>query len=257
MQKLLVLMLGALCLLCAGCNAGQPVITQVNTIDSLLAGVYDGEVSLAEVRQYGDFGIGTFDRLDGEMLLLDGVFYQIKADGRVYVPGDDMTTPFVSVCRFMPQDGIKVQAQSFEQFRALLDSLATNLNIPVALMLEGEFAFMHTRSVPAQSKPYPPLAEASKHQVEFRMENIRGVVAGFRLPGYFKGINVPGYHLHFVSHDRQQGGHVLDFTLNAGQVRINEIYRFYMLLPETLDDFANADLNRERGHELRAVEAPR
>ncbi len=249
------LFFAAFALLLAGCAAPKPEITQVNTIDSLLAGVYDGDMTLGELRRYGDFGIGTFDKLDGEMLFYRGVFHQIKGDGSVAIPGDDMTTPFASVVRFPPVKRLCATGVTFEQLCRSIDKTARNQNIFVAVAVTGEFTAMHTRSVPAQNKPYRPLAEVTRTQPEFKMENIRGTVVGFRLPDYVKGINVPGYHLHFISEDKQRGGHILGFQLKSGVVEVAEIHNFRMILPGNDAAFAQTDLSKDRSRELREVES--
>lgn len=241
-----------------GCAAGRPhEITQVNTIDSLLAGVYDGNVTLAELGRSGDCGIGTFDRLDGEMLLLDGVFYQVGSDGKVRRPSGGVTTPFAAVVRFEPELTEELGRTSYAGVRDRIDALVPNRNLFAAVRLHGTFRKMRTRSVPAQAKPYPPLAEVTKHQPEFEMENVRGTVFGFRLPEYVKGINVPGYHLHFIDDARTRGGHILDFELESGALSVETLHRFTMILPEDSAAFAAADLGRDRGKELRQAESAR
>jgi acetolactate decarboxylase len=242
--------------LLVGCAAARPEITQVNTIDSLLAGVYDGAMTLGELKTHGDFGIGTFDRLDGEMLLDRGVVYQIRADGQVYLPDDRVRTPFAAVTWFAPDRTLAVKGPySYAELCALIDRAAPNQNSFAAIRITGDFAAVHTRSVPAQSKPYRPLAEVTKTQPEFHLSHLRGTVVGFRLPAYVKGINVPGYHLHFLSADLRQGGHILGLQLNSGTVEIGEISRFRMILPEPDGAFAAVDLSRDRGRELHAVES--
>ena len=77
-------------------------IFQASTIDALLDGNYEGDVSFAELGACGDFGLGTFDALDGEMVGLDGAFYQVKADGRAYEVDGRMKTPFAVVTFFEP-----------------------------------------------------------------------------------------------------------------------------------------------------------
>lgn len=230
-------------------------ITQVATIDSLLAGVYDGATTLERLGQYGDFGIGTFDRLDGEMVLFEGIFYQVKSDGLVYRPKRQTTTPFAAVVPF-PSETVEEKIdgpKDFEAIRNRIDQLAPNQNVPVAVLLEGRFSQVRTRSVPAQEKPYKILAEVTKNQPEFDLGEIDGQVIGFRLPPYVAGINVPGYHLHFLDRDRKRGGHLLNFSIESGIVKLADIHRFQIMLPEH-DDFSNADLSKDRSEELEQVE---
>lgn len=231
-------------------------ITQVATIDSLLAGVYDGEMTLAELGRHGDFGIGTFDRLDGEMVLADGVFYQVRGDGKVYRPSLQTKTPFASVM-FFPKNTKAVPVGAPLDYEAIcrkIDELAPNMNVPVAVRLEGKFSGVRTRSVPAQQKPYRPLAEVTATQPEFDLGNIAGMVVGFRLPAYVRGINVPGYHLHFLSDDFTRGGHILHLSMDTGTIRLAPAHRFQIVLPQNIADFSTADLAKDRSEELERVE---
>ncbi|MGL6196291.1 MAG: acetolactate decarboxylase [Thermoguttaceae bacterium] len=246
------------------CNAEEPFssekdkgITQIATIDSLLAGVYDGETTLAELGRLGNFGIGTFDQLDGEMTFIDGVFFQIKSDGKVYKPTLDTKTPFASV---VPAERAKTEkfkletSLNFEELCKKIDELAPNKNVPVLVLLSGKFSGVKTRSVPAQQKPYRPLAEVTKTQPEFELGTIEGDVVGFRLPEYMKGMNVPGYHIHFLSKDRKSGGHILNLKMDSGLIELAAIHSFQVILPTSVDDFSAADLAKDRSEELKKVE---
>lgn len=134
----------------AAAGAAGNAITQVATMDALLAGVYDGHMSLEALRTFGDFGIGTFEGLDGEMILLDGVFYQVKADGKVYQPGLETQTPFACVINFSADHSLEINGQrDMSNLEALIDSLVPQQNRFVAFRLQGQFDHMRTRSVPA------------------------------------------------------------------------------------------------------------
>ncbi len=246
---------GMACLALAGCaGPSQNTVFQASTIDALLAGVYDGDLSLRELRRQGDFGIGTYDHLDGEMVLLDGGFYQIKADGRVYSPPLDGETPFAAVCRFQPDRQLAVpEGLDMAGVEAWLDRKVPNQNLFCAIRIDGFFTSMRTRSVPAQERPYPPLKEVAATQPVFDRENIPGTIVGFRCPSFVAGVNVPGYHLHFISKDRSFGGHILAFEILTGRAQIDELDRFVMKLPRTAD-FADVDLARDRQQELKRVE---
>lgn len=231
-------------------------LTQVSTIDALLAGVYDGSMTLRELKRCGSFGIGTFDRLDGEMVMLDGVVYQVKADGKVYRPDDSVTTPFAAVTYFSPQQECRTATiLDFAGLCELIDELLPDRNGFVAILVEADFTAALTRSVPAQAKPYRPLAEVTRSQPEFALAGVRGQIIGFRLPSYVKGINVPGYHLHFLSLDRQSGGHVLALQMQPGAlIRLAQLHTFHLVLPRDNAQFSATDLSRDRATELRQVE---
>lgn len=42
-------------------------IGEITGLSALLQGDYDGEITYGELKKYGDFGLGTFNSLDGEM----------------------------------------------------------------------------------------------------------------------------------------------------------------------------------------------
>lgn len=85
------------------------VLYQVSTIDALLEGLYDGELTIKELKEKGDTGLGTFNTLDGEMIVIDGEVYQIRADGLAYLADDTMRTPFAAVTGFVADETIVMQ----------------------------------------------------------------------------------------------------------------------------------------------------
>ncbi len=229
-------------------------VVQIATIDALLAGLYDGVTSIGSLKQYGDFGIGTFDALDGEMVVLDGTVYRVSADGRAAVVLDSETTPFATLTTFVADQQVEVPPQTdLRGFRSLVDVALPSANLFYAFRLEGHFKTMMTRSVPRQNKPYKPLVEVVKDQLVFNFEDVKGVLVGFYCPTFVKGINVPGYHLHFLTADRKGGGHVLDFSVYKAALKIDKLSRFVLQLPQT-EGFAKADLHLNRQDELKKVE---
>ncbi len=241
-------------LLLSGCSAPRNTVTQFSTVDALMAGAFDGHTPCAELLKHGDLGLGTFDKLDGEMILLDGRLYQVRGDGTVTSPATSLTTPFAAVVRFRPDTTAAVAPHTdFAGFSRLIDEAAPNPNIFCAIRMRGTFAAMTTRSVPAQQPPYVGLAEAAKAQSMFHHENITGTIVGFRCPQYVSGINVPGYHLHFISDDRAAGGHVLNFVSAGGTVELDQCRRFVLVLPRH-ESFADLDLGKDRRLELEAAE---
>lgn len=238
-------------------RASEPLhtLTQVSTIDALLAGAYDGQMTLENLRSYGNFGIGTFDRLDGEMVMLDGKICQVRGDGKVYTPPQDATTPFASVVNFHGSPaGAVPKGADFKALTGLIDSAQPNANLFCAIKVKGKFSNMKVRSVPAQKKPYPPLTEVTKDQPVFEYKNVSGTIVGFRSPPYVKGINVPGCHLHFLSDDGKVGGHILEFIADEGELEIDVCNRFLMILPEGNSAFGGIDLSRDRSKELDKAE---
>jgi acetolactate decarboxylase len=186
-------------------------IFQVSTFHALKQGKYDGETTFEELKKHGDFGIGTLNGLYGEMLALDGEFFQIKADGKVYTIPDEAKTPFAVVTFFKRDYAVAfAQAGDMKDLQKALDTILPLTDEPCAIRVDGDFKYIKVRSVPRQEKPYPGLEEALKHQTEFELKNVRGTMVGFRFPAYMDGLNIPGYHFHFITADKKAGGHVLN-----------------------------------------------
>jgi acetolactate decarboxylase len=209
---------------------------QTSTIDALLEGKYDGDVRFAELEDRGNFGLGTLDALDGEMIALDGDFYQVKADGRAYLVGKQMRSPFAVVTFFEPNlSRVLATPMDFEAFGAYLDRLVGGETSCYAVRVDGHFDYVKTRSVPRQRKPYPPLAEVVKSQPTFELYSVWGSLLGFRFPHYAQGINVAGNHFHFITADRNAGGHVLQFRLARGELRVDSEADLRLELPPGVD----------------------
>jgi acetolactate decarboxylase len=243
-------------LVLAGCAApaDREVLVQTSTINALLEGLYDGETTLAWLGRRGDFGIGTFDALDGEMVLAGGVFYQVRADGKVYRPGPQTTTPFAAVTFFDADLTLTLDGPAnLDDLEALIDRHAPAVNVPLAVRITGTWRRVRTRSVPRQTPPYPPLAEVAKTQPTFDFADVRGEVVGFRLPAYLAGLNVPGYHLHFLTEDRTGGGHVLELEASAVRIELDATPALFVDLPRGRA-FGAADISRDRSRELHQVE---
>lgn len=235
--------------------AAEDTLYQVSTLDGLMQGVYDGEITLDDLLQHGNFGIGTFDALDGEMVVLDGTVYQVLATGEVATPDETtVTTPFAMITSFTAdteEEGTGIE--NFDDLKATLDALLPSQNDFYAIEIHGTFSYVETRSVPAQEEPYPLLADVTSAQAVFQFENVSGTLVGYWCPAYIDGVNLPGYHLHFISDDRTMGGHLLDCTIDDASIAIDTLYEFQMLLPQN-DHFAQTDLSGTSNEEKQAVE---
>ncbi len=231
----------------------QPSLVQIGVIDALLAGGYDGAVPVGELPRLGDVGLGTFDALDGELVLVDGVVYQVPASGVVRRAEARLSTPFAQVARLSPGPALALPAGGLKDLEAALDRALGETNLFAAARVEGFFASLKARSVPRQTRPYRPLAEVAKEQSVFEFAQVRGTLVGLRGPDFVRGLGVPGWHWHFLTSDRRRGGHVLDLTLESGQARLAPLRRLELLLPER--GLGGLDLARDRTRELKAVES--
>jgi len=202
--------------------AHDPVVEhttfQAGTLDSLMAGRYDGDATIAELLRHGDLGIGTVQHLGGELIVVDGEAFLVDGDGHVSAVPPDTRTPFAVVCRFAPVSSACLDGPvSLDALHGELEALGPPTSV-LAVRIEGEFSGLRLRSVHAQQPPYPPLAEVTAHQTEWTILQATGVVVGFRFPDGAAGLEVPGYHLHFLADDRSAGGHVIDLTVVRGTV---------------------------------------
>lgn len=235
---------------------GNETIYQVSTLNALMLGYYDGVVSVEDLTANGDTGLGTFDTLDGEMIVLDGVVYKAKSDGTVEKMENEITAPFAAVTHFdkdIEVKGVK-DLSNIEDIKSLLDkNVGGNKNLFYVAKIKGEFNMVHVRSVPAQEKPYKPLSEIAATQPEFTYDKVSGTIVALRCPDYVEGINLPGWHLHFVSDDCQKGGHLLDASLKLADIQIDSTSNYSIVLPET-DAFGALKLKEDLSQKTQQVE---
>lgn len=232
----------------------KDTVFQVSTINALLQGVYDGSMTCRQLKGQGDLGIGTFEGLDGEMIALDGQIFQVKADGKVYSVNDQERVPFAAFTFFEADQKRKVRnIGNYEQLQKQINQLIPNKNLFYAIRIDGTFSYVKNRSVPKQIKPYPVLVEVTKNQPTFELNNVEGTLIGFWCPEYVQGINVPGYHLHFITKDRQAGGHLLECRLVEGNLMVDTSADFHLVLPVD-GDFGKVDLGKDSKKELEAAE---
>lgn len=210
-------------------------VFQTSTIAAILDGAYDGDVTFGELREHGDLGLGTLQHLDGEMVALDGEFWQAPASGPLRRIDDDERTPFAVVCPFAPDVTVTLAGPLGHD--GVLDEIERLLgdDVTAAVRIDGRFSRVHARSVPAQRPPYLPLAEVAATQVLFDWHDLDGTIVGFRFPQAAAGIELPGYHLHVISDDRTRGGHVLAVDLAHGTLRLDRVSALRLELPSGVE----------------------
>lgn len=249
-----ILLLAALAM--GGCpDSGNVTLTQFSTIDALMVGLYDGEFPIQHLKDAGNFGIGTFDHLDGEMLVMDGKVYQARSDGMVIEMPNDAKIPFATVTMFKPDVETESNASlDFAGIQAELNSKLPSPNLFYAVKMEGKLSYVKIRSVRRQEPPYRPLLEAAKDQAVWELNDVEGTVIGFKVPDFAQKINVPGYHFHFMSKDRQKAGHILDMRTESVKVAVDTLPTFKMALPNS-GPFMDVDLTEDHSAALTVVES--
>jgi acetolactate decarboxylase len=213
---------------------GKDVLFQVASFTALLNGNYDGVMSCGDLRAHGDFGLGAGNALDGEMVEVGGKFYRVRTDGKVYPVADQALTPFACTVFFHPTI-TRTLPDPLADLAALgkaIDALRP-AGLPCAVRITGDFDYVKTRSLPLQTKPYPRLADVVKIQTTFELRHVSGVMVGFWFPADFSGLNVAGYHLHFLTADRTAGGHVLEAQPHHVTVELDPLRQYQLVLPAT------------------------
>jgi acetolactate decarboxylase len=226
---------------------------QVSTSTALVQGLYDGVVTIGELKQHGDFGLGTFDGLDGEMLALDGHFYQVQASGEVREPGNDARVPFAVVTVFQAERCFTIdRVNDFGDLLAKLDGVRRTENLFYAVRIEGRFAYLRTRAACKVARGVS-LVEATSRQAEFEFTEVSGTLVGFWTPSYARTLEIAGWHLHFVTDRRTGGGHLLDCRAVGLRVQLQELADVRIAMPETAA-FLQADLTRDPSTDLDLAE---
>jgi alpha-acetolactate decarboxylase len=238
-------------------NGGREVINQVSLLQGLTFGDYNGSVPVSRLKELGDIGIGTFDALNGELIMLDGTVYRAAHDGTIEKVSDEETIPFSNVTFFDADETVKLaNIDSVNTLKSELDKKVKELgeNYFYMIRAEGTYSIMKVRSELNQTKPYKPLAEVLEtDQTFFDYENIKGTVVGLYCPEYMEDLNAVGWHFHFISDDRKAGGHVLDLSADEIDVSMDRTDNFSMVLPDN-DMFNNFDLTVDQSEDIKKVE---
>lgn len=230
---------------------------QTSTWNALALGNFYMAVSVRELLRHADTGIGVGAALDGAVILEDGVAYRAMVDGRIAVMQPENGIAFAAAMAFdenAPDVELK-NIGSIESLRQALEPfVSSNRNIFYLIKVGGIFNAVHLCSWATCRKPYPTLADAAKNQHEFCFENTHGNVIAVWCPQYLSGICLPGWHFHYLSSDKTQGGHILDLSVDRLHMKIHRIEHFDLTLPQNTE-FAQRDLCEELSAKTAAVES--
>jgi len=219
-------------------RSGEPPneIFQTSTVAALLDGAYEGDLSFAELARHGDLGLGTLNGLDGEMIALGGEFMQADIDGLIAPIEPDALTPFAVVVSFEPTALAElVGPLDHAALLAALDELIPAGSAACAVRVDGRFEELRARSVPRQKPPYRPLVEVAAEQRVFELGPTEGTLVGFRFPDWAEGVEISGFHLHYVDDERARGGHVLDCHLAEGRAAVDVSRHLHLELPRGVE----------------------
>jgi len=234
-------------------RAGRSALYLCAPINALVEGIYRERIPFETLREHGDFGLGTFDSLDGEMVMLDGRVFQVLASGLVREVKEPAATPFAAVTRWAPVSYDDLPgAVDYDTFLDWLLTLLPSPNLVYALRVEGAWADVRVRSVPRQDG-YKPLVEVAREQPEFTFAEARGTLSGFYTPSFLDSLSAPGLHLHFLSDDRTGGGHLLSCAPRGVRAEVQFITSIEVGLPLSVD-YLTWDFRRDTAADLAEAE---
>jgi len=231
---------------------------QVSTLQALALGYSRAVITVDKLLQEGDTGLGTFEDVNGEMIVMDGNCYRADQNGNVSVVAPETGVPFAAVAKLYGEQ--QFQLENMPDITAIRTELTRKieevfgLNSMHIVRIDGEFEKVDARSEAPYRSHHITLKEVlSQTQEAFIFENIRGSLVGVYFPDYMDGINMPGWHLHFLSEDRSKGGHVFDVSLREGEAKVDKITNIYINLPKEAA-FDTYSLKQDLQEEIKSVE---
>ncbi len=208
----------------------RDILFQVSAFNTFSTGKYEGTTTFSELANHGDFGIGTLNGLDGEMVAVDGEFYQVPIDGKPVQVSPSALTPYATVTFFDADQTLYVNGLNYSQLINYIDQALPSNEQIYAIKVNGTFEYAQTRSVPMQTEPYPTLSEAINQQTVFNLTEVTGTAIGFYFPESMSGVDYAGYHLHFLTDDYTAGGHLLDCFIRNATVEIDYTGKYTLIL---------------------------
>jgi acetolactate decarboxylase len=227
-------------------GAAAHELFQTSTIEALLGGAFDGDVTISELLDHGDLGLGTLNGLDGELIVIDRRAWKADLDCTLAPVGPSAKTPYAVVVPFSPG-----HSTPLPDFAALARSIEGPAGKPTAIRIDGRFELVRVRSVARQRRPYPPLADAIAHQHVHELTEVSGTMVGFSFPDAMDGIEMVGWHLHFATEDRTRGGHVLGFDVADATLQLDDVTDLHVELPPAVHLHHGATVDQ---HTLRRLE---
>ena len=222
--------------MCYNRNMDNNCMYQVSTLQALALGYTRSVVRTDELLSHGNTGLGTFEDVNGEMIVIDRHCYQAAEKGSVTEMPPDTGVPFASVANLQGDRVFTLsEIPDIEHLKMELNLKIEEdfgLNSMHIAKIEGDFERVDARSESAYRSHHVELKDIlGKTQKSFCFKQIRGTMVCIYYPDYMDGINAPGWHLHFISEDRKWGGHVFNLQMKRGEVFLDKINRIEIQLP--------------------------
>ena len=239
-------------------SKGAAKIYQVSTMQALALGYSRAVINVAELMQHGDIGLGTFEDVNGEMIVVDGHCYKADEKGDVCEADGSIGVPFSAVTFFRETRRLELEkTENIGKLKQILDLRIEEdygLNCMHIVRIDGSFKRVSARSETGYRAHHVTLKESLRvTQRDFYFDDIRGTLVCVYFPDYMDGINASGWHLHFISEDRKLGGHVFDVSMYRGTAYFDKITELEIKLPSE-PIFDTYSLKSASKDEIRSVE---
>jgi acetolactate decarboxylase len=223
-------------LLLMGCSSGEKdIIFHYSVLKALDNGVLEGNMKIGDLKKKGDFGLGTFNKMDGEMIILDGVVYRVSPEGKIIQQDDQTLVPYSVVTFYHQDDTMALRAETdYPLLKAYVAARIPSQNLFYAFLIKGEFDYIKCGGANIQEKPYDKsLVQMLSDRPRYEGRNIKGTLVGFWCPAYIGDINTSGFHLHFISDDHTLGGHLMEFKAKSLEIGYDIKSDYKISLPDT------------------------
>lgn len=236
----------------------EKAMFQVSTLQALSLGYTKKVITVGELLTHGSVGLGTFEDVNGEMIVLDGHCYQAGYDGSIAEADQSMGVPFAVVTECSAERSFSLDAiKNIDSLKTMLDLKIEEdfgLNSMHIVRIDGEFERVRARSESSFRSQHVELKEIlSGRQKDFEFDGIRGTIVALYFPDYMDGINAAGWHFHFLSEDRTKGGHVFDLSIRSGTVSFGKVSRIEIQFPKEAA-FDTYDMKKSSAADIKAIE---
>ncbi|WP_200974824.1 acetolactate decarboxylase [Echinicola sp. 20G] len=197
-------------------------IWHYSILDAMRRGIYEGTNTVKELKAHGDFGLGTFNHLNGELVALDGVIYRIPPSGEVEVAPDTMISPFTSLSFFNADTTMTFPfTGDFEDLKRNIEGILPSRNVPYAIKVRSQWSEITVGGAkPVETTDTTELAVLMKSRPQYQAENIQGMMIGFFTPSLMSNVDLSPFHFHFLSEDKKFAGHLIKGSILNAELHI-------------------------------------
>lgn len=194
-------------------------IFQFGTYSAVAAGFAQGQPCTRDLTSHGTDGIGSYE--DGSLMILNNGEAHTLSNSNVATPAPmDARLPFAMVTIFRPTFRMEVPQLDMESLDDLLSSPklahARAVNTLAPFKVVGMF----------KSVEYADGGEQT---------DLKGIVFGYAVPTWLKGVCGPRIHAHFLADSGEVGGKIANFETNVATLSFAKTGRFHLGFSQSRD----------------------